>query len=526
MERHIPCDACGSSDAKCTYDDGHGYCFACNTYFPPDRVDTGKYTFEYLPWRGVSKETMRFYGVPTKVNEEGEPVELAYIYPNNNPKVRSLTTKAFHTEKGKPLEGLFGRNRFAAGSHDSVTITEGELDALSLYQALGRRSPVVSVQSAATAVRDCRMDRDWLNSFERIYLAFDGDAAGREACAAVARMFDPAKVFHVKFSNRKDANDYLEADEAKVLATIWKNSKRYLPEEIRSSFEDFEEILKKPRKESIPYPFKGLNDLLYGIRTGETVLITAQEKVGKTEIMHFIEYQLLTETDHNVGAIFLEEQPVRHLQAIAGIRDKKPYHLPDCVAGTEDVLSAVQASVVRDDRLFLYTHFGSNDPDTLLDTVRYLVSACGCKFILFDHLSLLVSGNAGQEDERRVLDYVSTRLEMMVKELDFALIMVMHVNDNGQTRGSRFPTKVADITIGAFRDLQNPDPIERATIYLRVLFNRPASTTGPACALTFNRDTYSFEEKPFDDRYTNSQERLAQASNDNSPDNAREKLVA
>jgi twinkle protein len=118
---------------------------------------------------------MRFYGVSTKVNEEGEPVELAFIYPNDNPKIRSLTTKAFHTQKGKPLEGLFGRNRFAAGSHDSVTITEGELDALSYYQVI--RSPVVSVQSSATAHRDCSVDRSWLNSFERIYLAFDSDAA-------------------------------------------------------------------------------------------------------------------------------------------------------------------------------------------------------------------------------------------------------------------------------------------------------------------------------------------------------------
>lgn len=465
---------------------------------------------------------MRFYGVSTKVNEEGEPVELAFIYPNDNPKIRSLSTKAFHTQKGKPLEGLFGRNKFAAGSHDSVTITEGELDALSYYQVI--RSPVVSVQSSATALRDCSVDRNWLNSFERIYLAFDSDAAGREAAAAVAKLFDPAKLFQVKFSNRKDANSYLEVGEGEILATLWKNAKRYLPEEIKSSLEDFKKVLNATAKVSFPYPFKGLNDLLYGIRFGETVLITAQEKVGKTEIMHFIEHKLLTESEHNVGAIFLEEQPLRHLQALAGIQAQKPYHLPDCVGGPEEVLSRVQEVVKTDDRLYLYTHFGSNDPDTLLDTVRYLVSACGCKFILFDHLSMLVSGNAGKDDERKVLDYVSTRLEMMAKELDFALIMVMHVNDNGQTRGSRFPTKVADVTIGAFRDLQNPDPVERTTIYLRVLFNRPASTTGPACALRFNRDTYTFEEKPFDDGHPNQAAQVA--SNDNLPVLERPRVVA
>ena len=469
---------------------------------------------------------MAFYGVSAKIDQDGKPVELGFVYPNGNPKVRVLEKKEFYTLKGKPPEGLFGSNKFAAGSHDFIVVTEGELDALSLYQCLHRNGkvPVVSVASAATAVRDCRSSRDYLNSFGRVYLAFDADTAGREATAGVAKLFDPAKVFHVKFSPYKDANEVLQAQGEEALRNVFQNSKRYLPEQILSSFDDFKDALKQSTKECFPYPWKGLNDLLYGIRFGETVLITAQEKVGKTELMHFIEHKLLTETEHNVGAIFLEEQPARHLQALAGIQDQKPYHLPDCVGGSEDVLSAVQKVLKKDDRLYLYSHFGSNDPDTLIDTIRYLVSACGCKFILFDHLSILVSGNSGETDERRVLDYVVTRLEMMVKELNFALVMVCHVNDNGKTRGSRFPTKVADVTIGAFRDLQASDPNERATVYLRVLFNRPASTTGPACALTFNRDTYSYEERAFDDRYPSVQEPIA--CNDNSPNSRRENMAA
>jgi hypothetical protein len=111
---------------------------------------------------------------------------------------------------------------------------------------------------------------------------------------------------------------------------------------------------------------------------------------------------------------------------------------------------------------------------------------------------MVVSGSAGS-DERRDLDYLSTRLEMMVKELDFALIMVSHVNDNGQTRGSRNPTKVADITVTALRDLQNPDPAERNAIYLRLLYNRFCGVTGPAGKITFNPDTYSFTEELYDE---------------------------
>ena len=33
---HEPCSACGSSDALARYDDGHGFCFSCEQYFPGD----------------------------------------------------------------------------------------------------------------------------------------------------------------------------------------------------------------------------------------------------------------------------------------------------------------------------------------------------------------------------------------------------------------------------------------------------------------------------------------------------------
>ena len=33
FQTHSSCEACGSSDAKAIYDDGHAYCFSCNTYY-------------------------------------------------------------------------------------------------------------------------------------------------------------------------------------------------------------------------------------------------------------------------------------------------------------------------------------------------------------------------------------------------------------------------------------------------------------------------------------------------------------
>jgi len=440
---------------------------------------------------------MRRYDVKTKVAEDGKPISLGYKYPNESYKIRSLTEKHFYSVGDIATAGLYGRDKFPIGCNKWITVTEGEGDALSLNQVVNL--PVVSVQSAATAYRDCVTDRDYLNSFERIYFAFDGDAAGREALQRVAKLFDYNKVFVLKFDRHKDASDYLQAGHLDELRNIWHNAKRYLPENIISSLDEFKKLLKDPPVWGIKYPFPTLSAMTYGIRPAETVLITAQEGVGKTEILHAIEHKLLTETNDNVGAIFLEEPKQRHLQALAGVQLKRPVHLPDSGCSPDQVVAALEQVLVTDDRLHLYSHYGSDDPDVLLDTIRFLVTARRVVYVLLDHITMAVSGLAG-EDERRALDYLATRLEMMVKELGFSLIVVSHVNDLGQTRGSRLISKVCDIRVDVIRDIVNPDPIIKNTCYLTISKNRPIGKTGPAGALLFDPLSYSYTEVANDNR--------------------------
>lgn len=493
VDRHIPCPECPSSDAYCTYEDGHGYCYSCNYYKPSEDLHLSDYTYEYLPHRGITDSTFRYYDAKTKIDAAGKPVEIGFVYPNKSVKVRTLDKKGFYSKGDIGKAGLFGRDRFSAGSGSTLIITEGELDALSLWQVV--RTPVVSVHSASSARTDVGIDRSWCNAFEKIVLAFDADEAGREAARSVAALFDYNKVYQVSFSgtDRKDANDYLRHGEADELASLVANARRFLPAEIESSFHAFEKILGEEPRQGVSYPFPTWNYMTYGMRTGESVLITAQEGVGKTEVMHSILHQLLRETDENIGAIFLEEPKQRLLQAIAGISLQKPVHLPDAGISVAETIAAVKDVVRVDDRLHLYSHFGSDDPDGILDTVRFLVASRGCRRILLDHLTMVVSGLGGK-DERTALDYLSTRLEMMVKELDFTLIMVSHVNDDGLTRGSRNISKVADIRIDLTRDLQSADPVVRRTIHSMISKNRYCGRTGPAGYLIFDPLTYTLSE--------------------------------
>lgn len=510
------CPACAkvgrdtNSDNLKIYDDGHSYCFGCQTFTPANKEQqpfvSNTFTYEYLGHRGVAKETFAKYGVQTKINSEGEPVAIGFPYPNGAVKVRMLGKKEFYWEEnGKEASkaGLFGMDKFSSGSHKYVTITEGELDALSLHQTVS--GPVVSVQSATSAHRDCVVARDWLAGFERIYLAFDGDAPGREAAAAVAKLFDYNRVYFVKFSKRKDANEYLQNNETTELRQVWHNAATYRPDNIISTLSEFSDALDhSPGEGWRLYPSKLLNDMTYGIRTSEMVLISAKTGVGKSSLMRAIEYAALKETNENVGAIYLEEPKGNHLKEIAGIHLQRPVHLPDCGVSRTEIDRALNEIVGRDDRLHLYTHFGSSDPRILEDTIRFLVSARGCRLVLLDHLTMVVAGLQG-EDQRLALDYLSTRLATMCVELDFALIVASHVNDNMQTRGSRLVEGSSWVHIQLERDPKSLDEAERQTTQVFIPKNRPISKTGPAGTLVFDTFTRRYVD-PANDNFPVEQE--------------------
>jgi len=495
-----PCPDCGSSDALAYYDDGHTFCFSCNKHTQGDTVtdsttnDDFDYSYQYLPLRGLTALTMEKFDILTKVDPNGTAVAHGYKYPNGAIKIRNLLKKEFHSKGEMSGATLFGADRFNAGSARSITICEGELDAASVFQLLGSKYPAVSVRSASSARKDCATEFDYLNSFESIYLCFDNDEPGQRAAADVAGLFNFNKVYHVQLTKYKDPNDYLVHGAEEEFRKTWWNAKKFLPEGIISSNSEVLEIFQEEKSTAVAtYPWATLQELTKGIRYGEVVLLTAMEGVGKTEIFRGLEYHLLQTTEENIGVIHLEEGKRRFFDGVVGYELKTAAH-HDPYLTPEEKFEAYQKVVKRDNRLHFYTHFSSDDPDAILDSIRFMAGACECKFIFLDHITMLVSGTA-DGDERRILDYISTKLAGMVEELGFCLFLISHINDDGKTRGSRNISKIADLHVQLIRNLESADPIERNTTHLMVKKNRFAAVTGPGGALYFDKDTYMITER-------------------------------
>ena len=203
IKAHQPCEDCGSSDGLTYYDDGT-HCFVCNSSHPLKEYltsdtkygnlsiegrDTGSTLGTYTLGNNLSNNNNKD-NIYTKVLSSTIGIE---IYNNNKDyrvdyrkikaitlgkykvgikdnkiyypyaegkgfKVRTLDTKGFFTEGSMKDGGLFGKEAFPKSSNKIITITEGENDAMAVYQMNGGY-PAVSVKSASSARRDSNLHR-------------------------------------------------------------------------------------------------------------------------------------------------------------------------------------------------------------------------------------------------------------------------------------------------------------------------------------------------------------------------------
>jgi len=217
-----------------------------------------------------------------------------------------------------------------------ITITEGEIDAMSAYQMLGSKWPVVSIKNGAqSAVKNVKQHFEYLDSFDNIVICFDNDEPGITAANKVAQLFSPRKAKVMTLVD-KDANDYLTKNKQKDFVSAWWNAKTYVPDGILASSSMIEGLAEEDDVESMPYPWEGLNRITDGLRMSEMVVITAETGVGKTSVLREIVYNILKTTDERVGTLFLEETPRISSVGLTAMEANIPAHRFKSVLKPED----------------------------------------------------------------------------------------------------------------------------------------------------------------------------------------------
>jgi twinkle protein len=505
-----PCPACGSRDNLARYSDGHGFCFGCRHYDPaPDGEPTqqrrGKPVSDELlsgeiigiPSRGLSEETCRRYDYRVGSTKGGKRCHIANYRDQNGSVVAQhlrLKDKEFPWVGSKKNLQLFGQHTARDGAA-KVIITEGEIDAMSLYEVIGNRNrwAYVSIASGAKgAAKDIAANLPWLEKAEEVVLMFDMDEVGREASDECVRLFRPGKCKIAQLP-LKDANEMLMAGRGAEIVDAIFQAKEFRPDGVVRLSDIKEDVLKLPTT-GFPWWHDGITKATFGRRLGELDAVGAGTGVGKTDFLtQQIEYDIC-KLGMKVGLFFLEQQPTETARRLAGKMVGRKFHIPPSEENpwtTEELAAAIEL-LDKTQCLYMYDHFGVADYAIIEDTIRYLYHSEGVTMFYLDHLTALASS---ADDERKELELIMGKLGGLVKELNIWVCIVSHLatpdgkphEEGGRVmirhfKGSRSIGFWCHHMFGLERNQQSDDEEDRQTTVFRVLKDR---VTGQSTGKTF-----------------------------------------
>lgn len=435
----------GAKDNLVSYEDGSAYCFACDYTIPSngvpkDMVSTGKkFSGAVLDLvdRKILKSTCEKYGVET-VNFNGVRNNIHYtdekavMYPIYSggelidQKMRLVRDKniQFWAMKSK-TDLLFGMHAFNPTKNICVIVTEGEFDAMCIYQATG--FPAVSVTKGANgAAKQLAANLQWLDQWKDVVLCFDMDEPGQKAVAESIPVFDVGRV-RVAHLPEKDANDMILSGRGNELKKLIWDAESVKPTSIVGVKDIRDLILQKP-KAGMDWPWQPMTDATFGFRTGEIYVLAAAEGVGKTEVVKELIFHSI-ENDIPVGVFSLEQRPDDTIRRLIGGRVNKRLHIPTETWWDQEVID--REIEYLNDKVFLYNTYNSNlSFENIVSNIKYLAKCHKTKLIVIDNLTALclnakIDGRSVRDSE--YVGHVMNTFFSIIKELDITLLVVSHL---------------------------------------------------------------------------------------------------
>lgn len=534
------CIECDSSDAMAVYqkedESVDAFCFSCNKYFNPEKIeesgvkvkevvkpkmqDVDLTAIEAIPmrgWkeRGITRITSEKYGVRTEI--EGKDKAIARYYPSYSDekivgyKKRVIPKTFTGIGSTKATNEMFGQSVFESGQKYLV-ITTGEEDAMAFAQALystktdsnGDKveywTPCVSVTCGdGSIVKQFKANFEYINSFDKVVLAFDNDESGQRYVEEAARLLKPNKAYLAKFpSGIKDACDMLKAGRVSDLKQVFWKAVPFSRVDVLHLSQLWDDFESEDNNVKIPFPssWSKLNEMMNGgMERGEITVIGALTSIGKSSILNNVVYSLIENTELKVGAMYLEgtkREVVRDLlslEAGVNLRTTSPDDL-----NMEELRNRFFNNLAAKDQFVYVDHQGSISTDEIFDKLNYLAKAENCDVIIIDPIQAGVNSS----DNGAIIDFMDTLLKF-AKQTDTCVIAVSHMrkpsdeNPHNVTEynlmGSSSINQIAFNTILISRDKMSDCAIKKSATKVQLVKCRRTGETGDAGWLRYDSQT-------------------------------------
>ena len=346
-------------------------------------LQEGGSVWQYLTeTRQITPATLKTYSVKEGIVYDDNQQRLSYVlqYRSVGGNLEHLKRVAIErSSKGKKRIqasagsrlGLFGKD-VVGESGEEILIAEGEIDAMSWYQS---GIPALSVPNGAKSHTWLENDYDFLDGFDRILIAFDSDEDGRNGAEELAKRVGIERAFLIELEHYNDANEALQADDARALLEAYENPRSLQPDELCNAAEYLDaagQILDGETQAGIPVSFT--SD--WRVRPHELTIWTGFSGHGKSVMLSQMVGELCELEERAVIASL--EQPVpMTLADFIRQRTREPVPPPQVRQGLESWLA---------DHLWFYDHVGVQNWKDILIAFRYAWKRFGCTQFVIDGL--------------------------------------------------------------------------------------------------------------------------------------------
>jgi twinkle protein len=402
---------------------------------------------DYLESRGIDIDVAYQAGVVC-LDKEYLPV-IGFRFGTED-KVEAIKYRSADTAKkfwwegtAQKLWGLSHKDNDLKSLDDTVVITEGEIDALSILTAFKGYAniDVYSVPNGAPSkITDNKVDpsedgrfkyvwedREKFENKERIILATDNDTSGDVLADELSRRMNKAKCYRVNYDSCKDANELLQTQGAEALRAKVLNCEP-IPlhglNNIDHYSDDFQSLYDKGMPTGISTGFSSVDEL-FTLATGNLYVVSGHAGDGKSA---FID-QLVVNVGKNYGwktcFCSFEKPPQLHAVQLSQILTGKPFFQGVNQRMTQEDKDNAE-SWIREHILFQdYIDGDMPTIEKILEKGASAVMRKGVRVLVIDPFNFIQTDKQYALETDMVSDML-TKVQLFAKQHDILVFFVAH----------------------------------------------------------------------------------------------------